>query len=244
MTLLLVAHGTRDPAGAVTASALAEAVAARLPDVPVRLAFADVCGPSVADVLVRLRSPVVLVPAFLAAGYHVRVDLPDQIEQIEQTGRPDVRLAEPLGSAPAVVAAAMERLVEAGWRSSDTVVLAAAGSSDPRARAEVQRAAVSLARMVGKPVAVGWIATGQPSVHDVVARSRRRVAVASWLLAPGLFHRWLRQTGADIVSEPLGTHPLLVDRIVQSYADAQNSQKRPGSSDFAAAIASAASDQR
>jgi sirohydrochlorin ferrochelatase len=236
VTLLLVAHGTRDPAGATTASAIADAVATRLPEVRVRLAFADVCGPSVADVLVRARGSVVVVPAFLAAGYHVRVDLPDQIEQ---TGRRDVRLAAPLSSAPAVVAAAMDRLVDAGWRASDTVVLAAAGSSDPRARAEIRRAAVSLARMVGSPVEVGWIATGQPSVHDVVARSRGRVAVASWLLAPGLFHRWVRQTGADVVSEPLGPHPLLVERIVQSYSEAQNS---PGSP--ALAIASAASDQR
>lgn len=235
MTLVLVAHGTRDPAGAVTANALAAAVATRLPDVPVRLAFADVCGPTVADVLVRTRGAAVVVPAFLAAGYHVRVDLPDQIEQ---TGRRDVRLAAPLGPAQAVVAA-MDRLVEAGWRASDTVVLAAAGSSDPRARAEVRRAALSLAAMVGSPVAVGWIATGQPSVQDVVARSRRRVAVASWLLAPGQFHRWLQQTGADVVSEPLGAHPLLVERIVQSHAEAQNS---PGSPAFA--IASAASDQR
>jgi sirohydrochlorin ferrochelatase len=216
MSLLLVVHGTRDPAGTAMSAELAAEVRRSLP-VPVRLAFADVRRPSVTDVLRDwdVPGPIVAVPAFLAAGYHVWVDLP---AQILGSGRPDVHLTAPIG--PSVVPAALDRLIAAGWRRSDAVVLAAAGSSDPRARADVRRAAAVLSRLVRQPVGVGYLATGRPTVADAVAAARRpgrRVAVASWLLAPGLFHRWVAGSGADVVSEPIGVHPLLVAQLVQRY---------------------------
>jgi sirohydrochlorin ferrochelatase len=222
VTLVLVAHGTRDPAGAATADRLATALAERAPGVRVLLAYADVRRPSLADVLTDLDTPeppdsadrVVVVPAFLASGYHVRVDLP---EQIERSRRPGVLLAPPLGPARAVVTAAVDRLREAGRRPSDEVVLAAAGSSDPRALEDVRRAARLMSEQVGRQVRVGYVATGRPSVDEVVARTPGRVAVASWLLAPGLFHRWLARSGADVVSEPIGAHPLVVDQLLRRY---------------------------
>ena len=224
MTLLLVAHGTRDPAGAQTAAGLVDAVANRLPDTTVRLAFADVRGPTVPDVLAELAGPVTVVPAFLASGYHVRVDLPAQL-----AGRPDVCLTEPLGPAPGLVAVAKERLVAAGWHGTGRVVLAAAWSSDARARADVTSAANLLSRAIRRRVDVGYV--GQTDM--------RRAAVASWLLAPGLFHRWLRESGADVVSDPLGTHPLVADEIVRRYES-----NRPGWSSRAARAASVTSDHR
>jgi sirohydrochlorin ferrochelatase len=223
MTLLLVVHGTRDPAGTAMAGDLAAEIRRHLA-VPVRLAFADVRPPSVASALRDVPGPVVVVPAFLAAGYHVRVDLPGQILG---SGRADVRLTAPVG--PSVVPAALDRLIAAGWRGSDAVVLAAAGSSDPRARADVRRAAAVLSRLVRQPVGVGYLATGRPTVAEAVSsarRSGRRVAVASWLLAPGLFHRWLAQSGADVVSEPIGVHPLLVSQLVQRYLTSHPARAR------------------
>jgi sirohydrochlorin ferrochelatase len=220
MTLVLVAHGTRDPAGAITAEALRAAVATRVPGVPVVLAYADVRAPDLVEVLSDVPDPVV-VPAFLASGYHVRVDLP---EQIRRSGRSGVRLTRPLGPAPSVVGAVADRLVEAGWQPSDAVVLAAAGSSDPRALADVHRAVSLLSERVTSPVQVGYIATGAPTVDEVVIRlqrSGRRVAVASWLLAPGLFHRWLTRSGADVVSDPIGVHPALVDLVSARYRESR-----------------------
>jgi len=222
MSLLLVVHGTRDPAGTAMSAELAVATRHRL-GVPVKLAFADVRAPSVTSVLRdwTARGPIVAVPAFLAAGYHVRVDLPGQILA---SGRTDVRLTAPVG--PSVVPAALDRLIAAGWRHRDAVVLAAAGSSDPRARADVRRAAALLSRLVGQPVGVGYLATGRPTAAEAVADARRRgqrVAVASWLLAPGLFHQWLAHAGADVVSEPIGVHPLLVSQLVRRY---QTSRER------------------
>jgi sirohydrochlorin ferrochelatase len=112
-----------------------------------------------------------------------------------------------------------DRLGAGGWRRGDAVVLAAAGSSDPRAVADVRAAACQLSGQVGRRVRVGFVATGAPRVESLVAGLRSagesRVAVASWLLAPGLFHRRLGTAGADVVAAPMGVHPGVVDRLVQ-----------------------------
>jgi sirohydrochlorin ferrochelatase len=222
MSLVVVAHGTRDPAGACVAERLVAAVRAKLAGVRVELAFADVRGPTVADVLGDLAGPTVVLPAFLAAGYHVRVDLPAQLAAF-----PDVLLAPTLGPAQPLVAAMHDRLREAGWRAGDRVVLAAAGSSDSSALADVRRAALRLSARLDTEVHIGYCATAQPALPQAIARLRlrgRRVAVASWLLAPGLFHRAARQAGADLVGEPIGAHPLVVEEILRRYRRANASQ--------------------
>jgi sirohydrochlorin ferrochelatase len=61
-------------------------------------------------------------------------------------------------------------------------------------------------------VDLGFVATGEPRLHEAVQRVRarrgkRRVAVASYLLADGLFQERLHTCGADVVSQSLGTHP-------------------------------------
>ena len=45
MTVVVAAHGTRDPAGVAVAHQLVDAMRARLPGRPVVLAFVDVLGP-------------------------------------------------------------------------------------------------------------------------------------------------------------------------------------------------------
>ncbi|TWP49330.1 sirohydrochlorin chelatase [Lentzea tibetensis] len=205
MKLVLVAHGTRHPGGAVVIEEIAAGLRSCV-DVPVVVAYADVAQPDVTSVL---DGPAVVVPAFLASGYHVRVDIP---QQIALSGRSDVVLAPALGPDPLVVSAVCSRLREAGHRRGDAVVLAAAGSSDQRALADVQ-AAARLLRASG----VGYVATASPRVPDVVSGLHGRVAVASWLLAPGAFHGSLASCGADVVSEPIGAHPLVVEALLRRY---------------------------
>lgn len=228
MNLLLIAHGTRDPAGAVVTERVAERARLRL-GVPVHACYADVRGPTPADVLAEVGGPAVAVPAFLAAGYHVRADVP---EQLRATGRSDVVLADAFGPDPVLVAAAAERLAEAGARPDDAVVLAVAASSDPHAKADGARAARRLGRLLGRPVTLAPIVLGdQPGVADVVARLRsegaNRVAVASWLLAPGLFQRNLERCGADVVAAPLSDHEAVLDVLESRYWSAQGSLSLP-----------------
>ena len=214
MTLLLAAHGTRDPVGAAVLRRLAATVQRRCPQ-PVRLSFVDVLAPRVPEALAAAPGRAVVVPAFLAAGYHVRVDLP---AQVAAAGRSDVTVAEPLGPDPALAGVLAARLAAAGWSPGDAVVLGAAGSSDPTALADVHTAARALGARLGSRVRVGYLATARPRVADVVAGLRAagepRVAVAAWLLAPGLFFRMLDAAGADVVANPLGVHPAVVDLVL------------------------------
>ena len=214
--LILVAHGTRSTAGVQMIHGLSSAVAARIG--PLRTAFVDVVGPNPAEVLAQVTGPAVVVPAFLASGYHVHTDLACRIAE---SGHPDVSVMPTLGPHTTLVAVMVDRLREAGWRHGDAVVMAAAGSSDPRACRELRGAAALLAERVGS-LELGFVATGTPRVADVVSRLRasgwRRVFVASYLLAPGLFHDRLAECGATAVAGPLGLHPDVVDLVVHRFA--------------------------
>lgn len=216
-TLLLAVHGTRNPVGTAVAHSLALRVA-EVTGRPTRLAFADVLTPTVGDVAAATPGPLVVVPAFLASGYHVRTDIPDQLAR---AGRADAVITPALGAHPAVLDTAARRLAQAGRRPGDAVVLACAGTSDPRAGAEITRTAALLAHRLGTPVTTGFIATGGPTVAEEVARLRarghRRVALAAWLLAPGLFHDRLADAGADVVARPLCPDPALAHAVADRY---------------------------
>ena len=75
--LVLVAHGTRNTAGLRTIGEIAAAVSRHVG--PVRTAFVDVLGPNPRELLAESRRPTVVVPAFLASGYHVNTDLPARV---------------------------------------------------------------------------------------------------------------------------------------------------------------------
>lgn len=224
--LVLVAHGTRSRAGIDTVAALAEAVAVRVPEV--RTAFVDVLGPSPAEVLATVPGSAVLVPAFLASGYHVHTDVP---REVVASGHRRVTVTRALGPDPVLAWILEFRLRESGWRPGDAVVMAAAGSSDRRARHDVRRAAALLSVRVRRDVPVGYIATGTPTVADAVrvlrAAGERRVFVASYLLAPGLFHTRLADAGADGVAAPLGAHDAIADLIAERYRQAAISSRIP-----------------
>ncbi|MFQ6225867.1 sirohydrochlorin chelatase [Nocardia sp. NPDC002869] len=196
----------------------------------VRTAFVDVLGPSPAEVLRDLATravvagdsvPVVVVPAFLASGYHVYQDVP---RGVSDSGHPAVTVTAAMGPDPALARIMAVRLRAAGWRPGDAVVLAAAGSSDARARADVRRAAAMLTAQLASPVRTAYVATGAPRVPEVVAQlreaGRERVFIASYLLAHGLFHERLHQAGATGVAEPIGVHPAVVRLIADRYRSA------------------------
>jgi sirohydrochlorin ferrochelatase len=218
---ILVAHGTRKTHGVTMIGDLADRVSGAL-GVRVRTAFVDVLGPSPSDVLRSLDGPAVLVPAFLAGGYHVRNDIP---AHVEASGHPDVVVTEPLGPSPQVVRVMTDRMIEAGWRPSDSVVMAAAGTSDLGAQRDLRVTAALLSAAIGTRVELAFAATGEPRVADAVAELRARgagrVVVTSYLLADGLFQDRLRASGADVVTEPLGTHPGIVRLITNRFRRAR-----------------------
>lgn len=218
--LLLVAHGSRSGGTDAVVREISRAVAERS-GLDVRQAYVDVRGPTVAEVAAGLRDAVV-VPAFLAAGYHVRRDLPAQLAACGATSFP---VAAALGPDPLLAEAALARITEAGRRPGDAVVLAAAGSADPHAVGQVRRTARLLQARTGGRVRVGFAASAAPRIEPLVAGLRaagaRRVTVASYLLAPGVFQDRVEACGAVVVAAPLGAHPAVVETVLRRYGSAR-----------------------
>jgi sirohydrochlorin ferrochelatase len=161
-----------------------------------------------------------VVPAFLARGYHVRTDLP---AHVAASGHPNATVTPALGPSREIAQIVAQQLVKSGWRPGDSVILAAAGTSDPRARADLRITAALVSALTRSSVDLGFAATGDPHVCEAVERARRRgrrVVVVSYLLADGLFQEVLRASGADIVTRPLGTHPGLARLIASRFQSA------------------------
>ncbi|OSC25881.1 cobalamin biosynthesis protein CbiX [Mycobacterium vulneris] len=221
MALILVAHGTRRPGGVTTVEDLAAQVSTLVRST-VDVAFVDVVGPTPSEVLVRAKvsdRPAIVVPAFLSRGYHVRADLP---AHVEISGHPNVIVTPALGPSRHIARIVGDQLVKCGWRNGDSVILAAAGTSDVRARTDLHTTATLVSALTGSRPSLAFAATGEPQLPEAVdrARARRaggRVVVASYLLADGLFQQRLHACGADLVSEPLGTHPGLARLVANRF---------------------------
>jgi sirohydrochlorin ferrochelatase len=227
-TLLAISHGTSSPVGAGAVATLVGAVAARLDgEAPVHAGFVDVQQPDVPTCLDRLReASTVIVPLLLSAGFHVHVDLREDVDSARAEGI-DVTLAGALGPDARLVDLLEHRLTAAGLTAGDVVVLAAAGSSDDRAVADCERTGALLAERTGHPVRVGYIANATPRVPDVVASVRSehpdaRVVTASYLIAPGYFQTLAEKAGGDVTTAPLllpdaEAPDELVDIVVDRY---------------------------
>lgn len=217
--LVACSHGTADPAGREVVSGILAAVRRRRPGLDVRPAFVDVQEPAVARVVEAVAAEgrrAVVVPLLLSAGFHVHVDVAAAV-----AGRPAVA-AGALGPHRRLAECVRDRLVAAGAGPGDAVVLAAAGSSDARATADVETTRAMVEEMWSHgPVRSAYGSAAEPSVPDAVAQLRAdgaaRVVVAAYLLAPGWFHDRLAVAHADAVTAPLAPDRRVVDVVLDRY---------------------------
>ena len=220
--LVLLAHGSRRPGPSCLLSRTAERVRTILPEVEVRTGYVELQPPDPATALEGLVDPVVL-PFFLARGYHVLKDVPAAVERHGSgtvTGH--------LGVEEHLVEAVAQRLQEAsaplgGLTGLDHVVLGAAGSRQAAALEEVEAITHLLEARLGRKVTPAYLSAARPSVRDAVSSARaqgaRRVGVATYLLAEGRFHRAVHSTGADVVAAPIGDHPALAELVALRYRE-------------------------
>lgn len=241
--LVAVAHGSQDPRAAAVIADLMALVRARahrsgLAGLQVRAAFLGHALPSVPDVIQSLPGPggdqaVVVLPLLLTEAYHSDTDLPAVLHEAHGR-RPGLRISygRPLGPHPGLLHSLDRRLAEAGMPApeADTaVVLAAAGSSRPAANAAVARVAAAWQAARGwRAVVPAYASAASPTPGEAVAALRRggaaRVAVATYLLAPGVFADQVRDAslaaGATAVSAVLGAAPEVADVVVERYLEA------------------------
>ncbi|MFJ5737262.1 sirohydrochlorin chelatase [Streptomyces microflavus] len=227
-TLLVVAHGSRDPQALRTVLALLDRVRDLRPGLDVRLGHIELNRPLLPDTLDGLRgADAVLVPLLLGRGHHVKHDLP-----AAAAAAPAVRtrVAAPLGPHPLLVEALYGRLVEAGWDPADqgsrsaAVVLAAAGSRDPDSAQDTRRTARMLAERLGVPVVPAYASAATPTVpaalRALAARGRHRTFVASYFTAPGRFASAAAGAAPRTAALPLGAHPAMARLLLHRYDQA------------------------
>ncbi|MFI9118604.1 sirohydrochlorin chelatase [Streptomyces bikiniensis] len=231
-TLVAVGHGSRDPRARATLLRLLDRVRELRPGLDVRLAHIELNAPLLDETLAGLAAEgreAVLVPLLFAPGHHVTHDLPAAVAAAPGLR---ARVAAPLGAHPLLVEALADRLTEAGWppsghpgghdRRTTGVVLAAAGSRDPRSGAETRRIAALLGeRLGGVPVVPAYASAAAPTVPEAVAalaaRGRHRIAVASCFTAPGLFAARAAARTPWIAAAPLGDHPALARLVLHRH---------------------------
>jgi len=207
-TLVAVAHGSADPRASATIDDLMAIVARRasarglsLPDL--RAAYLDHAPPSLPQVMTAIDpgSPVTVLPLLLTAAYHSKADIPRMLDRFPQL---HVRYGAPLGPHPLLLRALERRLAQADLGALEDpartgVVLAAAGSSDPDANASIARLAVRWQARAGWfAVRPAYASAAGPSpraaVTSLLRDGARRVAVATYLLAPGFFADRIRHS--------------------------------------------------
>jgi sirohydrochlorin cobaltochelatase len=226
--LIAVAHGTDDEAGRAELTRLVETVAALRPELVVRLAYLERGTPSVGAVLAELSGrPAVVLPLLLTAASHSKTDLAASVRQARAGG---ARLAygRPFGAHPRLLTALADRLHEAGVAPDAPVVLAAAGSRDPAANAEL----VALGRLLSESrgladVETAFASATRPTVPEALDRLQRlgtpraAVGVVPYFLAPGHFAgRVVTDAWGAVVTAVLGAHPEVARLVVERYDEA------------------------
>jgi len=222
--LVTVSHGTRLRAGNLVGPAVT-ARAARLLGVPGTAAYVELCDPSLDAALeeIGVGATAVVVPLLLSSGVHLRRDIPTVVCG---SGVRAVITAG-LGPHPLLAELLVRRLLGAGARPGDAVVLVAAGSSDPEGLRDLLRAGRLLAARWDGPVRMATLGGRGPTVPAAVADVRRvagpgaHVAVAPYLLARGHFAdrlaRVAREQGVSVLADVLGSDPLVARLVAWRY---------------------------
>jgi sirohydrochlorin cobaltochelatase len=243
--LLIVGHGTRDPAGVAGFAALVRHVEQRAdPRIPVRGGFIELSRPPLREAvgeMVRLgATDLDVVPLVLVAAGHAKGDIPAALAR-EQQRHPGLtfRYGRPLGPHPVLLELLDRRLGEvlsAGERAQTTVVLVGRGSTDPDANAEHAKVARLLQEGRGLAgVEPAFISLAEPGVPAALERARRlgaeRIVVLPYFLFDGVLpsrtHEQAREWSAahpklDVRhAGVIGPEPALVDLVLERAQEAR-----------------------
>ena len=237
--ILVVGHGSRDPEGNVPVLDVCRRAEARLGMTPVQPSFLEFAAPTIESGLAALHrrgvTRAIVVPLQLAAGRHVRYDIPCEVGRcLAEMSDIRVVFSDHLGSHPEIMNLSRIRIDEALGgqceRSGRTeYLLVARGSSDPLVRGEILR--VAAAKRTGddhrgfEPCFLGMT---QPSMETAIqialSRNPDRIIVQPHLLFPGRLYRHVCRRVEDlagipprlewVTAGPLGPDGRLVDCIL------------------------------
>ena len=243
LPLLLVGHGTREPAGVEQFHAFVQRVRQLAPHIDVAGGFIELADPPITEAVAQLsalgHSEVVAVPLVLVAASHSKGDVPAALlrEQVRLPGL-SFRYGRPLGVHPIVVSLLDQRLaavVPAAERTRTSVVVVGRGTTDPDANADVAKVARLLWEGRDWPIVEpAFISLTTPSVSEAMERCRllgaTGIAVVPYFLFAGVLpDRVVAQAVAyqdahpdlDVrVADLLGGDDAIADLVLQRYTEA------------------------
>lgn len=240
--LLLVGHGSRDPAGVAGFTELVTRVAARAAPVAVAGGFIELSAPplrdAVAELAARGERDAAAVPVVLSAAGHAKGDIPAALAREAQRSGLRFAYGRPLGPHPHLLALAEARIGEVlgdAERPAATVVLVGRGSTDPDANAEHAK----LARLLWEGrgfagVEPAFISLAEPGVAAALHRGAQLGAQLLTVVPYFLFNGVLPARVTKEARSWAGSHPALdvryagvlgvaerlVDLVLERYAEA------------------------
>ncbi len=243
--VLVVGHGSREPAANAELERLVEHLRAHQPGFEFGHAYLELARPSLADglaAMARRHGRVVVIPCFLFSAGHVKNDIPLALAAARRR-HPEVRFeaGRVLGVHPVMAELAFERASEARKPEDDArrtaVVMVGRGSSDPDANGDFCK----LVRLFGEGRGFGWVVpsfigiTGPlfEEAIELVARARpKRILVVPYLLFGGRlaarlddqvreFNRRHPRVKAEL-TPTLGVCPKLLQVLGERIAEALN----------------------
>lgn len=239
--LLLVAHGTRNPAGATEMDQLCDHLRARL-DAPVGAAWLEEFSQpdavtAAGDLIEAGARHIVTLPFLVLGAGHAKTDVPRAVAEVRQA-HPDVVVAHGrvLGLHPALFDLAGARIdaVSAGDRTDEVLVVTGAGSSDADANGDLAKAARLLAELTGHRWAeIAYAGVTWPRADALFERLEaagvRRIVRFSWSLLAGVLEQRVDRWAQDVTARGtadirdagrFGPDPLVAGAVVDRYREA------------------------
>jgi sirohydrochlorin cobaltochelatase len=198
-SILLIGHGSRDAGANAELEGLVAAYRAARPEARVEVAYIELARPLLAEALATIAPSVqrlVVVPLFLFAAGHVKIDVPLAVEEARRRfPGVDFVIAPCLGVHPALVSVACDRADTAlptapEERKKTALLVVGRGSSDPDANGDFCK----VTRLIGEGqgllhVEPTYLGIAEPGVGASLERMARlrpdQLIVVPYLLFAG-----------------------------------------------------------
>ena len=202
-SIVVAAHGSRDPAGILELETLVALMKKRAPARPITHGFLEFAHPTI-DEGVRAAidagaNRVVMLPALLLAATHAKNDMPGELAVLKRDfPGVEFHFGAPMDLHPLMLRLAQQRIVEAETSSNRTVkrsdsclVVVGRGTTDPDANSDVSKLARMLEEGLGFGVSyVCYSGTAEPGLTDGLRRAARlgceRMVVFPYFLFDGV----------------------------------------------------------
>lgn len=239
--VMLCGHGSRNQLAVGEFAALADALKAKLPGVPVEYGYLEFANPVIHQGLDRLREQgvkhILAVPGMLFAAGHAKNDIPSVLKTYE-AAHPGIRITygRELGVDLKMLRAAGDRIEEGlkqsprDIRRDETLLLVVGrGASDPDANSNVAK----VMRMLWEGMGFGWGEVAfsgvtfplvAPALEHAMKLGYRRIVVFPYFLFTGVLVKRIydaaeeaqaRHPEVEILNAPyLDDHPLVIDTFL------------------------------